>query len=104
MSLLTASHATEVRPRPEGGGDFALALGGGSGANRVAGDPGGRRRVLNAQQGGSGAARFAGEPGLCRAQNPFDPVNGNRKIVLNQRITSDFTREIPSGFTPGGTS
>ena len=30
---------TQVRPRPEGGGDFAPALGGGSGANRVAGDP-----------------------------------------------------------------
>lgn len=26
-------------PRPEGGGDFAPALGGGSGAKRVAGDP-----------------------------------------------------------------
>jgi hypothetical protein len=30
---------TEVRPRPEGGGDFAPALGGGSGANRGAGTP-----------------------------------------------------------------
>ena len=31
--------ATEVCPRPEGGGDFAPALGGGSGANRGAGTP-----------------------------------------------------------------
>jgi hypothetical protein len=30
---------TQVRPRPEGGGDFAPALGGGSGANRIARDP-----------------------------------------------------------------
>jgi hypothetical protein len=30
---------TQVRPRPEGGGIFAPALGGGSGANRIAGDP-----------------------------------------------------------------
>ena len=30
---------TQVRPRPEGGGDFAPALGGGSGANRGAGTP-----------------------------------------------------------------
>ncbi|KEO60824.1 hypothetical protein DT23_12125 [Thioclava indica] len=30
---------TEVRPRPEGGGIFAPALGGGSGANRIASDP-----------------------------------------------------------------
>jgi len=30
---------TEVCPRPEGGGDFAPALGGGSGANRIASDP-----------------------------------------------------------------
>ena len=30
---------TEVRPGPEGGGDFAPALGGGSGANRIASDP-----------------------------------------------------------------
>ena len=31
---------TEVRPRPEGGGAFAPALGGGSGANRDASAPG----------------------------------------------------------------
>ncbi len=31
---------TEVRARPEGGGHFAPALGGGSGANRTAGGPG----------------------------------------------------------------
>jgi hypothetical protein len=31
---------TKVRPRPEGGGDFAPALGGGSGANRAASGPG----------------------------------------------------------------
>lgn len=30
---------TQVRPRPEGGGVFAPALGGGSGANRIASDP-----------------------------------------------------------------
>lgn len=30
---------TEVRARPEGGGVFAPALGGGSGANRAAGGP-----------------------------------------------------------------
>ena len=40
MSLPTVSRTTEVRPRPEGGGDFAPALGGGSGANRAAGGPG----------------------------------------------------------------
>jgi hypothetical protein len=34
------SRPSEVRPRPEGGGDFAPALGGGSGANRAAGGPG----------------------------------------------------------------
>ena len=33
------SSAPEVRARPEGGGDFAPALGGGSGANRAAGGP-----------------------------------------------------------------
>lgn len=31
--------ATQVRPRTEGGGDFAPALGGGSGANRFASEP-----------------------------------------------------------------
>jgi hypothetical protein len=30
---------SKVRPWPEGGGDFAPALGGGSGANRAAGGP-----------------------------------------------------------------
>jgi hypothetical protein len=39
MSLLTVLLTTKVRPRPEGGGDFAPALGGGSGANRIASDP-----------------------------------------------------------------
>ena len=34
------ARTTKVRPRPEGGGDFAPALGGGSGANRFAGEPG----------------------------------------------------------------
>ncbi len=33
------SHATQVRARPEGGGVFAPALGGGSGANRIESDP-----------------------------------------------------------------
>ncbi len=40
MSLHSSHSTTEVRPRPEGGGDFAPALGGGSGANRAAGGPG----------------------------------------------------------------
>ncbi len=34
-------HAIEVRARPEGGGGFAPALWGGSGANRFASEPGG---------------------------------------------------------------
>lgn len=33
------AYATQVCPRPEGGGIFAPALGGGSGANRIASDP-----------------------------------------------------------------
>ncbi|WP_172976248.1 hypothetical protein [Thioclava sp. JE_KL1] len=33
------AYATQVCLRPEGGGIFAPALGGGSGANRIAGDP-----------------------------------------------------------------
>lgn len=33
------AYATQVRSRPEGGGIFAPALGGGSGANRIASDP-----------------------------------------------------------------
>ena len=33
-------HQPKVRPRPEGGGEFAPALGGGSGANRAASGPG----------------------------------------------------------------
>lgn len=33
--------ATQVRARPEGGDGFASALGGGSGANRFAGEPAG---------------------------------------------------------------
>ena len=40
MTLHPLRFTTEVRPRPEGGGDFAPALGGGSGANRFAGEPG----------------------------------------------------------------
>jgi len=40
MSLPFVLSVTQVRPWPEGGGDFAPALGGGSGANRVASDPG----------------------------------------------------------------
>ena len=39
MTLHPLRFTTEVRPRPEGGGDFAPALGGGSGANRFAGEP-----------------------------------------------------------------
>lgn len=39
MSLHPARRTTQVRPRPEGGGDFAPARGGGSGANRAAGGP-----------------------------------------------------------------
>ncbi len=37
MTSVTSVHLiSQVRPRPEGGGDFAPALGGGSGANRNA--------------------------------------------------------------------
>jgi hypothetical protein len=36
---MTCTAQCEVRPRPEGGGDFAPALRGGSGANRAAGGP-----------------------------------------------------------------
>lgn len=39
MSLHLSRATTQGRPRPEGGGGFAPALGGGSGANRVASDP-----------------------------------------------------------------
>ncbi len=39
MTPHPALSTTEVRPRPEGGGGFAPALGGGSGANRAAGGP-----------------------------------------------------------------
>ena len=35
MTLHPLRFTTEVRPRPEGGGDFAPALGGGSGAKRA---------------------------------------------------------------------
>ena len=52
MSLPSASHTTEVRPRPEGGGGFAPALGGGSGANRVAGDPGDAALTFGRRFGG----------------------------------------------------
>lgn len=41
MTLHPARSTTQVRPRPEGGGDFAPALGGGSGANRAASGPDG---------------------------------------------------------------
>ena len=34
MTLHPSLYTTQVRPRPEGGGDFAPALGGGSGAKR----------------------------------------------------------------------
>jgi hypothetical protein len=40
MSVPSVSNPTEVRSRPEGGGGFAPALGGGAGANRAAGGPG----------------------------------------------------------------
>ncbi len=77
MTLHPAESTTQVRPRPEGGGDFAPALGGGSGANRFAGEPGqvftfavrlsdgtGAARGLAARlaAGWSGANRFASEP------------------------------------------
>lgn len=39
MSPHPSQCATQVRARPEGGGGFAPALGGGSGANRAAGGP-----------------------------------------------------------------
>ncbi|SEW18850.1 hypothetical protein SAMN05444851_1983 [Aliiroseovarius sediminilitoris] len=50
---------TQVRPRPEGGGVFAPALGGGAGANRAAGDPvcqmqSGAGRAASATAGGAG--------------------------------------------------
>lgn len=51
-------NGTQVRPRPEGGGEIAPALGGGSGANRAANGP----VVLgngNALLGRVGAARRA---------------------------------------------
>ena len=82
MTLHPLRFTTEVRPRPEGGGDFAPALGGGSGANRFASEPGqvftfavrlsdgtGAARGLAARLvgGGSGANRFAGEPGRAVA-------------------------------------
>ncbi len=38
--MTAISRATEVRARPGGGGVFAPALGGGSGANRFASEPG----------------------------------------------------------------
>jgi len=37
---MSVSTIRKVRARPEGGGDFAPALGGGSGANRTASGPG----------------------------------------------------------------
>ena len=40
MTVHPAESTTEVRPRPEGGGDFAPALGGGSGAKRACGPRG----------------------------------------------------------------
>ena len=39
MSPRPSQHTTQVCPRPEGGGGFAPALGGGSGANRFAVEP-----------------------------------------------------------------
>ena len=73
---------TEVRPRPEGGGSFAPALGGGSGANRAASAPGAGRKDMGLSEGstrtagvgekrpprggGSGAARVASAPGEGR--------------------------------------
>ncbi len=53
---------TEVRPRPEGGGVFAPALGGGSGAKRDASIPQvGLSNCLGASR--SGTARDATRPG-----------------------------------------
>ncbi len=46
MTAHPAWSTTEICPRPEGGGDFAPALGGGSGANRFAGEPEGRQVLL----------------------------------------------------------
>jgi len=46
--MTIALRTTQVRPRPEGGGDFAPALGGGSGANRIASDPGATEKYLHA--------------------------------------------------------
>lgn len=45
MSFHCQYHETRVRPRPEGGCGFAPALGGGSGANRFAGEPEGVQDV-----------------------------------------------------------
>ncbi len=53
----TSPAAPQVRLRPEGGGGFAPALGGGSGANRAAGGP---------EDGQLGAAR------------PFPQLSGDR--------------------------
>ncbi len=53
---------TEVCPRPAGGGVFAPALGGGSGANRIAGDPEENLHCAT-QAGRPGAARDASVPG-----------------------------------------
>ena len=39
MSFQSLHSTTQVRARPEGAGDFAPVLGGGSGANRFAGEP-----------------------------------------------------------------
>jgi len=61
---------TEVRPRPEGGGSFAPALGGGSGANRVASAPGAGRKDMGLSEGSTrtaGWARSARPGGAVRA-------------------------------------
>jgi hypothetical protein len=42
--MMVDAQTTEVRHQPEGGGGYVHALRVGSGVNRVAGDPGSRRR------------------------------------------------------------
>ena len=52
MSLAEDRRATKARHRPEGGGVFAPALGGGSGASRATGGP--AAQLLPGALGGPG--------------------------------------------------
>ncbi len=94
MTLHPSLYTTQVRPRPEGGGDFAPALGDGSGANRFASEPGRgvatrvpdpirdllplKQRPRRGGRGATGAGRgFAGRrtprvPDLLRDLAPTD--------------------------------